>query len=78
MLLKPRFGLLAALVAVLCIASTASAQLFDFPLTEPQTGSSATVGLQIPVFSLEGSVTEAPGSVDPLFGDPNRSRCSRW
>ena len=30
MLLKTRFGLLAALVAVLCITSTASAQLFDF------------------------------------------------
>jgi protease-4 len=71
MLLKTHIGTLSALLAVLCVASTASAQLFDFPLSQPQTGSAAAVGPQIAVFALEGSVTEKPGSIDPLFGDPN-------
>ncbi len=68
-LIRPALGL--AMAIVLCVSQPASAQLFDFPFAAPQQQKAQEVGPQIAVFSLEGPVTERPGDVDPLFGNPN-------
>ena len=71
MLRSIRATFVLGVAAVLCAAQSASAQLFDFPFAPPQARQAQQSGPQIAVFSLAGPVTERPGDVDPLFGNPN-------
>lgn len=71
MLRSIRATIVLGAAVVLCGVQSASAQLFDFPFAPPEQQGAQEVGPQIAVFSLEGPVTERPGDVDPLFGNPN-------
>lgn len=64
-----RTGLLVLLVV--CVPGLAFGQLFGFPLAQPQKKPQRQQGPAIAVFDLKGPVTERPGSVDPVFGNPH-------
>ncbi|REJ71738.1 MAG: signal peptide peptidase SppA [Planctomycetota bacterium] len=62
-----RFALALVLTAT-CWTAPASAQFFDFPGAESKSKETESTGPTVPVFTLKGTITEQPRSIDPIFG----------